>query len=73
MFMHYDRLCTTEKALVHHKIAVRTKAPQEIVCKVLEHINPMIKINNRDVLMMYYMMSKIEQRIQEELRISNTE
>lgn len=67
MFMHYDQLCTTQKALVHRKLIARTKAPQEIVCKVLNHINPMIKINNQDVLMMYYMMSKIEQRIQEEM------
>ncbi|WP_025664082.1 hypothetical protein [Aquimarina megaterium] len=67
MFMHYNQLCTTQKALVHRKLIARTKAPQEIVCKVLNHINPIIKINNQDVLMMYYMMSKIEQRIQEEM------
>ncbi|WP_160112045.1 hypothetical protein [Aquimarina sp. AU58] len=73
MFMHYNQLCTTQKALVHRKLIARTKAPQEIVLKVLAHINPVLKIIDRDVLMMYYMMSKIEQRIQEELRISNTE
>ncbi|PKV52038.1 hypothetical protein ATE84_4139 [Aquimarina sp. MAR_2010_214] len=73
MFMHYDQLCATQKTLVHHKIITRTKAPLEIVCKVLTGINPVLKIIDRDVLMMYYMMSKIEQRIQEELRISNTE
>ncbi|WP_152538426.1 hypothetical protein [Aquimarina macrocephali] len=73
MFMHYDQLCTTQKALVHRKLIARTKAPQETVLKVLTHINPVLKIIDRDVLMMYYMMSKIEQKIQEELRISNTE
>ncbi|WP_132066154.1 hypothetical protein [Aquimarina spinulae] len=73
MFMHYNQLCTTQKALVHSKLIARTKAPQEVVHKVLIHINPILKIIDQDVLMMYYMMSKIEQRIQEELRISNTE
>ncbi|WP_139062585.1 hypothetical protein [Aquimarina megaterium] len=73
MFMHYDQLCTTQKALVHRKLIARTKAPQEVVYKVLTHINPVLKIIDQDVLMMYYMMSKIEQRIQEELRMTNTE
>ncbi|WP_160111946.1 hypothetical protein [Aquimarina sp. AU58] len=73
MFMYYNQLCTTQKDLVHRKIITRTKASQEIVCKVLEHINPVLKIIDQDVLMMYYMMSKIEQRIQEELRITNYE
>ncbi|WP_159025449.1 hypothetical protein [Aquimarina sp. Aq78] len=73
MFMHYNQLCTTQKALVHRKIAVRTKAPQETILKVLTGINPVLKIIDRDVLMMYYMMSKIEQRIQEELRMKNYE
>ncbi|PKV48543.1 hypothetical protein ATE84_0543 [Aquimarina sp. MAR_2010_214] len=71
MFMHYDQLCTAQKDLVHRKLIARTKAPQEIVCKVLTHINPVLKIIDKDVLMMYYMMSKIEQRIQEELRMTN--
>ncbi|EZH72141.1 hypothetical protein ATO12_24720 [Aquimarina atlantica] len=73
MFMHYDQLCSTQKALVHRKLIARTKAPREVVYKVLALINPKVKIIDQDVLIMYYMMSKIEQRILEELRMKNEE
>jgi hypothetical protein len=46
---------------------MRTKAPAEIVERVLNLVNPPVKIIDHNVIMRYYMLNKIKLKIKEEI------
>ncbi|WP_062055854.1 hypothetical protein [Aquimarina longa] len=62
----YNQLSTAEQTLASHKIAVRTKAPQEFIHTLLITMNPYIKIVGKEVILFYGTLMRIEEYVRGE-------
>ncbi|WP_103864115.1 MULTISPECIES: hypothetical protein [Aquimarina] len=68
LFTPYNQLPPEEKALVAHKVTIRTKAPQKIVDEVLSVVNPKVKIKNKNVITIYHILDSVQQKIKERIK-----
>ncbi|WP_128755372.1 hypothetical protein [Aquimarina sediminis] len=63
MFVKYTQLNSLQKIMVEDKIVVRINASKTVIKEVLKIINPPVKIVEKEVILMYDMLQRIEREV----------